>query len=54
VIADGRGRIVKTVGHEVLFVADDAYAAIALALQERVRTEDACPSCASGWPRVRC
>ncbi|MHA6782650.1 adenylate/guanylate cyclase domain-containing protein [Pseudonocardia saturnea] len=45
VIADGRGRIVKTVGDEVLFVADDApaAAAIALALQERVRTEDALP-----------
>jgi adenylate cyclase len=45
VIADGRGRIVKTVGDEVLFVADDApaAAAIALALQERVRTEAALP-----------
>lgn len=45
VIADGHGRIVKTVGDEVLFVADDApaAAAIALALQERVRTEDALP-----------
>ncbi|QNG55792.1 adenylate/guanylate cyclase domain-containing protein [Pseudonocardia petroleophila] len=45
VIADGRGRIVKTVGDEVLFVADDAPAAagIALALQERVRAEDVLP-----------
>ena len=45
VIADGHGRIVKTVGDEVLFVADDApaAAAIALALQERVRTEAALP-----------
>ncbi|MFB9385208.1 adenylate/guanylate cyclase domain-containing protein [Pseudonocardia petroleophila] len=45
VIADGRGRIVKTVGDEVLFVVDDAPAAagIALALQERVRAEDVLP-----------
>jgi adenylate cyclase len=45
VIADGHGRIVKTVGDEVLFVADDAAegAAIALALQERVRAEPALP-----------
>ncbi|WP_225920738.1 adenylate/guanylate cyclase domain-containing protein [Pseudonocardia oceani] len=45
VIADGRGRIVKTVGDEVLFVADDAPAAasIALGLQERVRAEDVLP-----------
>ena len=45
VIADGRGRIIKTVGDEVLFVADhvDEGAAIALALQERVRTEPALP-----------
>ncbi|GAA2551538.1 adenylate/guanylate cyclase domain-containing protein [Pseudonocardia hydrocarbonoxydans] len=45
VIAEGRGRIVKTVGDEVLFVADAAAdaAAIALGLQERVRAEDALP-----------
>lgn len=45
VIAGGRGRIVKTVGDEVLFVADDAAtgAAIALDLQDRVRTEPALP-----------
>jgi adenylate cyclase len=45
VIADGHGRIVKTVGDEVLFVADDAAdgAAIALALQDRVRAEPALP-----------
>lgn len=45
VIAEGRGRIVKTVGDEVLFVTDDepAAAAIALTLQERVRAEDALP-----------
>lgn len=45
VIAEGHGRIVKTVGDEVLFVADDAPAAagIALALQERVRGEDVLP-----------
>ena len=45
VIAEGRGRIVKTIGDEVLFVADDVGdgAAIALALQDRVRTEPALP-----------
>jgi adenylate cyclase len=45
VIADGHGRIVKTVGDEVLFVADEAAdgAAIALALLDRVRTEPALP-----------
>jgi adenylate cyclase len=45
VIADGHGRIVKTVGDEVLFVADAVGdgAAIALALLERVRTEPALP-----------
>jgi len=45
VIADGRGRIVKTVGDEVLFVADAVGdgAAIGLALLERVRTEPALP-----------
>ncbi|NMH94132.1 adenylate/guanylate cyclase domain-containing protein [Pseudonocardia bannensis] len=45
VIAGGRGRIIKTVGDEVLFVADDIAdaAAIALALQDRVRAEPALP-----------
>lgn len=45
VVADGGGRIIKTVGDEVLFVADDIAdgAAIALALQERVRIEPALP-----------
>ena len=45
VIADRRGRIVKTVGDEVLFVADDAAdaAAIALDLLDRVRAEEALP-----------
>ncbi|MDT7711272.1 MAG: adenylate cyclase [Pseudonocardiales bacterium] len=45
VVADGRGRIVKTVGDEVLFVADDVtdMAAIAIALQERVRSEPDLP-----------
>jgi adenylate cyclase len=45
VIADGHGRIVKTIGDEVLFVADDvaAGAAIALALRDRVRIEKALP-----------
>jgi adenylate cyclase len=45
VIADGGGRIIKTVGDEVLFVADDIAdgAVIALALQERVRIEPALP-----------
>lgn len=45
VIASGGGRIIKTVGDEVLFVADDAEtaAAIALDLQERVRGESALP-----------
>jgi adenylate cyclase len=45
VIAEGRGRIVKTIGDEVLFVADDVGdgAAIALALQDRVRAEPALP-----------
>jgi adenylate cyclase len=45
VIAEGHGRIVKTVGDEVLFVADDTAggAAIALALQDRVRAEPALP-----------
>ncbi len=46
VIAEGRGRIVKTIGDEVLFVADDVgdAAEIALALQDRVRAEPALPS----------
>jgi adenylate cyclase len=45
VIADGHGRIVKTVGDEVMFVADDPGdgAGIALALQDRVRAEPALP-----------
>ncbi|WP_300019634.1 adenylate/guanylate cyclase domain-containing protein [Pseudonocardia sp.] len=45
VIAQGRGRIVKTVGDEVLFVADDAAdaAGIALALLDRVRADDVLP-----------
>jgi adenylate cyclase len=45
VIADGKGRIVRTIGDEVLFVADDVGdgAAIALALQKRVRAEPALP-----------
>jgi adenylate cyclase len=45
VIAEGRGRVVKTIGDEVLFVADAVGdgAAIALALQDRVRAEPALP-----------
>ncbi len=45
VIADGRGRIIKTVGDEVLFVADHIAdgVAIALALQDRVRVEPSLP-----------
>lgn len=45
VVTAGGGRVVKTVGDEVLFVADDAPAAasIALGLQERVRAEDVLP-----------
>lgn len=45
VIADGHGRIIKTVGDEVLFVADHIAdgAAIALALQDRVRVEPSLP-----------
>jgi adenylate cyclase len=45
VIAEGRGRIVKSIGDEVLFVADTVGdgAAIALALQDRVRAEPALP-----------
>ena len=45
VIANGRGRIVKTVGDEVLFVADEVAdgARIALALRDRVRTEPVLP-----------
>lgn len=45
VIAEGHGRIVKTVGDEVLFVTDDIAEAaeIALALQERIAAEPALP-----------
>ncbi len=45
VIADGGGRLVKTVGDEVLFVADDSAAGadIALGLRDRVRTEPVLP-----------
>jgi adenylate cyclase len=45
VIANGHGRIVKTVGDEVLFVADEIAdgAAIALALRDRVRMEPVLP-----------
>jgi adenylate cyclase len=45
VIAEGRGRVVKTVGDEVLFVADEIAdgARIALALRDRVRTEPVLP-----------
>jgi adenylate cyclase len=45
VIADGGGRLVKTVGDEVLFVADDSAtgADIALALRDRVRDEPVLP-----------
>ncbi|GAA1098382.1 MULTISPECIES: adenylate/guanylate cyclase domain-containing protein [Pseudonocardia] len=45
VIANGRGRVIKTVGDEVLYVTEhpaDA-AAIALGLRDRVRTEPALP-----------
>lgn len=45
VIANGRGRVIKTVGDEVLFVTEhpaDA-AAIALGLRDRVRTEPSLP-----------
>ncbi len=45
VITDGRGRVVKTVGDEVLFVTEhpaDA-AAIALSLRDRVRDEPSLP-----------
>jgi adenylate cyclase len=46
VIAAGHGRIIKTVGDEVLFVADAITdgVAIALALQERVRDEHVLPT----------
>ncbi|MFP5021355.1 adenylate/guanylate cyclase domain-containing protein [Pseudonocardia phyllosphaerae] len=46
VIANGRGRVVKTVGDEVLFVTEHPAdgAAIALALRDRVRAEPALPS----------
>jgi adenylate cyclase len=46
VIAGRRGRIVKTVGDEVLFVADDAVTAagIALELQERTGSEPLLPA----------
>ncbi len=40
VIGGGHGRIVKTVGDEVLFVADDAAAAAAIALELRARVAD--------------
>jgi adenylate cyclase len=45
VIADGGGRLVKTVGDEVLFVVDEvaAGAAIALGLRDRVRAEAVLP-----------
>ncbi|GAA1197685.1 adenylate/guanylate cyclase domain-containing protein [Pseudonocardia alaniniphila] len=45
VIADGHGRIVKTVGDEVLFVADEIAdgAAIALGLRDRARGEPLLP-----------
>jgi adenylate cyclase len=45
VIADGRGRVIKTVGDEVLFVADHVAdgAAIALGLLDRVRVEPSLP-----------
>lgn len=45
VTAEGRGRILKTVGDEVLFVSDDVTgaASIALALQERVAAEPVLP-----------
>jgi adenylate cyclase len=44
-VVAGRGRIVKTVGDEVLFVADEIAdgAAIALALRDRVRAEPVLP-----------
>jgi adenylate cyclase len=56
VIAEGRGRIVKTIGDEVLFVADDVDdgAATAAALQDRVRAEAAPPPLRSASPSVRC
>ena len=55
VIADGHGRIVKTVGDEVLFVADEIAdgAAIALGLHDRVRGEPLLPRCGSAWPPAR-
>jgi adenylate cyclase len=45
VIADGGGRLVKTVGDEVLFVVDEIAdgARIALGLRDRVRAEESLP-----------
>jgi adenylate cyclase len=52
VIAEGRGRIVKTIGDEVLFVAYDVDDGAA-ALQDRVRAEAAPPPLRSASPSVR-
>ncbi|HEX3780383.1 MAG TPA: adenylate/guanylate cyclase domain-containing protein [Pseudonocardiaceae bacterium] len=50
VIAEFRGRVVKTVGDEVLFVADTAHEAaeIALRLADPARTEDDLPTLRTG------
>ncbi|MFC8225206.1 adenylate/guanylate cyclase domain-containing protein [Streptomyces sp. NPDC057287] len=50
VVAEGRGRVVKTIGDEVLFVCESAQAAadIALELTARARTEGRLPQLRTG------
>ncbi|WP_250293874.1 adenylate/guanylate cyclase domain-containing protein [Streptomyces atroolivaceus] len=50
VVAEGRGRVVKTIGDEVLFVCESASAAadIALELTARVESEQALPQVRTG------
>ena len=52
VVAAHGGRVVKTIGDEVMFVHDDAVQACrtALVLARRYRTTRRSPTCASGWP----
>ena len=56
-IAEHRGRVIKTIGDEVMFAVESPAAAadLALALQELVSAPATrCRSCGSGWRWARC
>ena len=56
VVATGGGRVVKTLGDEVMFVADDPVGGspFALTLLESSRPRGSCRTCESAWPGAMC